>query len=356
MRLVQWMEPRTVARQRQVGILLEENGREVAVSVTSVRPQFRTTLDLLRQDERRRLKIQHQIQSASSRAVRREWNELLGAPVGGKKPFLLPPIDVPSNPYAFSLWGAGVTHLRSAKAREEEARAVSGRPASFYDLMYEEGLRGGKPKKPPGSRPEIFSKADGYYTVGPNGAVRIAPTAKRCVPEPEVVSYYMAPREKGGPRPLYIYGEALGPKTGGWTRIGYTLGNDFSDQGWESENPLYLPHAKVQWGLAAIGPVFVTVDDPLFDPHEVAIRCRVLRGKDVLQDSGALRTGEKHMAHSLKNLEFHLFDNRPLRPGEIRGLYWGTSAVFKIPVKSGDRIEIEASSGLGVLRNPVKGA
>lgn len=329
MRFAQWMDP--ASGKRHAGFLGEDNGEETAVSLTSVDPKITSTLDILRAGRRaidngRRL----------ARAKRVAWKSLCGAPFGGRRPYLLPAIDAASNPYAFTLWGAGVTHLRSARAREEESKAARGRPASFYDLIYQEGVKGGNPKKGRGARPEIFYKADGYYTVGPNDAVRIAPTAKRCVPEPEIVSYY---RDDGG-----------------WKRIGYTLGNDFSDQGWESENPLYLPHAKVQLGLAAVGPVFVTADDPLFDSREIAIRCRVFRGKSVLLDSGSLRTGEKHMAHSLRNLELHLFDNRPLRPGEIRGLYWGTPAVFKIPLKPGDRIEIAASSGLGTLVNPVRRA
>ena len=333
MRLVQWVEPKS--KMRHVGLLREESGEEMAISLTSVHPKLKTTLDVL-----------HWIRRGSAgnapshpRALRHAWNELARTKFGDRrKAYLLAPIDLPENPYAFTLWGAGVTHLRSAKAREEESKAVRGRPASFYDLMYRAGLEAGKPRIVPGARPEIFFKSDGYYAVGPNRCVRIAPTAIRCVPEPEVVSYYRH----------FVAG-----RRGGIERIGFTLGNDFSDQGWESENPLYLPHAKVQWGLAAIGPVFVTSDDPWFDPREVAIRCHVFRGTSVLQDSGSLRTGEKHMAHSLANLEFHLFDNRPLRPGEIRGLFWGTSAVFKIALKKGDRIEIVASSGLGMLRNDV---
>ena len=334
MRLAQWIDPS--AKMRHVGVVWEEDGVETAVSVTSVHSRIQTTIAALAWMEKiPEAKKPAAVRAALKKAARRPWAELLNTPHGGRRSYLLPPIDVPENPYAFTLWGAGVTHLRSAKAREEESRLVRGRPASFYDLMYQAGVENGKPARPPGARPEIFPKADGYYAVGPNQPVRIAKTAKRCVPEPEVVSYY-APKNSAR----------------AWRRIGYTLGDDFSDQGWESENPLYLPHAKVQRGLAAIGPVFVTSDDPLFDPREIAIRCRVYRAGKITQDSGSLRTGEKHMAHSLANLEFHLFDNRPFRPGEIRGLFWGTSAVFKQALTAGDLIEIEASSGLGTLRNP----
>lgn len=379
MRLVQWFD--SGRKERHAGVLLEENGVETAVSLTSVYPRLRSTLDVLDWMRTRRNRAvdtskfsRHRLPSAA----RLVWSELLNTPYGGPRPYLLPAVDVHSNPYAFSLWGAGVTHLRSAQAREKEAKAVRGKPATYYDLIYQAGVRGGKPRNIPGSRPEIFFKSDGYYTVGPNQSLMVAPTAKRCVPEPEIVSFY---RSTGPGDGTYIYGEAqpgllstlfsdrpfvrssVRPKfsppkmRGKYTqlieRIGYTLGNDFSDQGWESENPLYLPHAKVQMGLASIGPVFVTADDPLFDHREIAIRCRVFRGGKVVQDSGALRTGEKHMSHSLENLEFHLFDNRPLRPGEVRGLFWGTNAVFRCPVLPSDRIDIEASSGLGVLKNPV---
>ncbi len=331
------MDPRQ--GRRHVGLIREEEGEEWAISLTAIRSGWRTTLDVIR------WRMSHAaFPSIPDRRVGKHlWIQLRAARFGGRRPYLLAPIDLPSNPYAFTLWGAGVTHLRSAKAREEESKAVLGRPASFYDLMYEEGLRAGKPGKVPGSRPEIFFKSDGYWTVGPNQPLRIASTSKRCVPEPEVVSYYCAaPAPRG--------------RIGKWIRLGYSLGNDFSDQGWESENPLYLPHAKVQDGLTSIGPVFVTADDPLFDPAEVAIRCQVFRGGRVFQDCGSLRTGEKHMAHSLANMEFHLFDNRPFRPNEIRGLFWGTTAVFKLPLSPPDRIKIEASSGLDVLMNPTAAA
>ena len=248
----------------------------------------------------------------------------------------LPPADAPDNPWALQLFGAGVTHRRSAEERDADASAHWGRTIDFYETMYRAGVEGGRPGAGVmGAKPEIFYKGHGHQAVPHGGALEIASLARRPSPEPEVVAYFM--RNPDGTPGL----------------IGFSGGNDFSDPGWETENPLYLFHAKVQDGLAALGPVFVTPDDPGLDLKEIAVRCCIHRDGEAVMDSGPLKTGENHMAHSLENLIRHLFHHRAMREDEVRGLFLGTTAVFPEAVRPGDVIDIEFDSGLGTLRNPV---
>src|SRR5688500_10909472 len=123
------------------------------------------------------------------------------------------------------IWAAGVTYLRSKKARMEESKDVGG--GSFYDRVYE------------ADRPELFFKSTPHRTVGPGGKVRIRSDSKWNVPEPELTLAVNA------------HGKIFG----------FTLGNDMSSRDIEGENPLYLPQAKVYDGSAAIGPCIVITND-----------------------------------------------------------------------------------------------
>src|SRR5438067_8124892 len=68
------------------------------------------------------------------------------------------------------VWAAGVTYLRSKKARMEE----SDFSASAYDKVYD------------AARPELFFKAMPANVVGPGDAVGIRRDAQWSVPEPEL--------------------------------------------------------------------------------------------------------------------------------------------------------------------------
>src|SRR2546423_15545918 len=114
---------------------------------------------------------------------------------------LLAPVD------RQEVWAAGVTYLRSKKAREEESAGA----ARFYDKVYT------------APRPELFLKATPARVVGPNQPVRVRADSKWSVPEPEL-ALVVSPALK---------------------IVGYTIGNDMSARDIEGENPLYLPQAKI---------------------------------------------------------------------------------------------------------------
>lgn len=336
MRFVQYQYAKNSSRG--LGLLLDDG--ETVVDVTAQKPEVTSLFDLFKslldRDIPVRTWVDENIKNDENSLSGLSYRSLTKPEQQPGAPRLLLPVDQPHNPWAFQLWGAGVTHKRSADAREEEARDVSGSRVNFYDKIYQEGVKGGTPAPGEmGAKPEIFFKANGYHCVSHNGQLEKAGNSIRLSPEPEVVAFFMADRS-GVP-----------------TLVGFSGGNDFSDQGWESENPLYLTHAKVQDGLASLGPVFVTPDSPDFDIDEVLLQCKIYRNGKVVMDSGPLKTGQQHMAHSLENLAWHLFNHRKIRADEVRGLYMGTSAVFSTSLEVDDEIAISYDSGLGELVNRV---
>jgi len=136
------------------------------------------------------------------------------------------------------VWAAGVTYLRSMKARMEESKDAGG--GSFYDRVYV------------ADRPELFFKSTPHRVAATGTPVRIRRDSKWNVPEPELT--------------LAIDGRG---------RIfGYTVGNDMSSRDIEGENPLYLPQAKVYDRSAALGPCLVVSDDLPAPTTEIAIEIR----------------------------------------------------------------------------------
>ena len=114
------------------------------------------------------------------------------------------------------VWAAGVTYLRSKKARMEE----SDFSATAYDRVYE------------AERPEIFFKSLAQKVVATGEPVGIRRDARWNVPEPELALV------------LNSRGQI----------VGHTIGNDMSSRDIEGENLLYLPQAKVYHRSCALGP------------------------------------------------------------------------------------------------------
>jgi 2-dehydro-3-deoxy-D-arabinonate dehydratase len=249
------------------------------------------------------------------------------------RPFLTKPVSGPAdNPYALRVWLAGVTHEVSAKLREIEARQATGATISIYDQKYRESARGG--------RPELFPKEDPEAVVGHGQAITRPVDTQRLVPETELVTVYGLDRR------------------GKLERLGYTGGNDVTDNGMEADNPLNLPQAK-NWagGCAAMGPLLVTAD--AYDDRDVAVSCEILRhGERVGFQQG--RTGQRHlnMPDGLRHMERFLFSRIPLRPRMLLALYWGTPIVFAeadlaAGLLVGDVMRLTFAGGIGTLENPI---
>jgi hypothetical protein len=268
----------------------------------------------------------------ASDARRLSLADLLAAR-GPDVPHLDKPVSGPlQDPYKLRVWLAGVTHEDSAKLREIEAKQATGGAVNVYEQKYRECAAGG--------RPELFSKGDPDTVVGHGQPLTRPGDTERLVPETELVSVYGLNQQ------------------GQVERIGYTGGNDATDNGIEATNPLNLPQAK-NWsgGCASLGPVLVTADE--FDDSDVTVSCEILRnGERVGFKEGPTGQDNLNMPDGLLHMERMLFRRLPLEPGQLQVLYWGTPIVFaEADLASGllvgDVARLTFSGGIGTLENPI---
>ena len=208
------------------------------------------------------------------------------------------------------VWAAGVTYLRSKKARMEE----SDFSANAYDQVYD------------APRPEIFFKALPEKVVGPNEPVGIRSDSKWNVPEPELTLVVNSAKEL----------------------VGVSIGNDMSSRDIEGENLLYLPQAKVYDKSCAIGPYIVT------GASEEEIRQWTI-GVEISRQGEAVFNGETsidNIKRSFSELLDYLGRSQSFPHGAM--LLTGTGVVpgddFTLEAK--DKVSITIS-GIGTLNNPV---
>lgn len=259
---------------------------------------------------------------------------LVATALGGKVNLssckLLSPIDHP-DPAHLLVSGTGLTHMGSAEGRDKMHKAAAGGHATDSMKMFLKGLEGGRPA--PGSigaQPEWFYKGDGSILVPPGEPLTIPAFAQDGGEEPEVAGIYVIDPEG---RPV---------------RLGFALGNEFSDHVTERENYLWLAHSKLR--QAALGPELRLGELPANIKGVAKIR----RGDRVLWEKPFL-TGEANMSHSIANLEHHHFKNAPFRrPGDVHVHFFGTSTLsFADGVRgqAGDVIEISADAFQRPVRN-----
>ena len=217
---------------------------------------------------------------------------------------LLPPVE------RQEVWAAGVTYLRSKKARMDESEFS----ATAYDRVYE------------AERPELFFKALPEKVIGPGGPVGIRRDARWSVPEPE----------------LALVLNSLGKV------VGYTIGNDMSSRDIEGENLLYLPQAKVYQGSCALGP-WIEIGVTETTARDWKIRLEIQRDRR-LAFSGETSVGQ--IKRSFDELAGFLFRSQRFSHGAV--LLTGTGIVppDNFSLQEGDLVQIEIT-GIGVLRNPV---
>jgi hypothetical protein len=248
-----------------------------------------------------------------------------------KEKRVLLPIDH-ADPAHVYVTGTGLTHLGSAEGRDKMHKNLAD-PSTLTDSMrmFKLGLEGGKPGKgEAGVQPEWFYKGDGS-TLAPPGGDLISPAfALDGGEEPEIVGVYLIDR-KGAP-----------------VRVGFALGNEFSDHVTERQNYLYLAHSKLR--PASFGPELLVGDLPL-DVQGVS---RIRRGKTTVWEKPFV-SGEQNMSHAIANLEAHHFKYSLFRrPGDIHVHFFGTATLSfseGIRCEKGDWFEIEAEPFGLPLRN-----
>jgi len=208
------------------------------------------------------------------------------------------------------VWAAGVTYLRSKKARMEESNFS----ATAYDRVYE------------ADRPELFFKSMPEKVAGPGEEIGIRKDGKWNVPEPELA---LVLNSKG-------------------RIVGYTIGNDMSSRDIEGENLLYLPQAKIYKHSCALGPVIVAgvTED---EARTWTIRLEIRRnGEPVFEGT----TSVNNIRRKFQDLADYLFRSQEFPNGAI--LLTGTGIVppDAFTLAAGDEVKIEIS-GIGVLENRV---
>jgi hypothetical protein len=254
---------------------------------------------------------------------------------------VLAPIDH-KDPAHVIVTGTGLTHLGSAEGRDKMHKDLAD-PSKLTDSMrmFKLGLEGGRPAKgETGAQPEWFYKGDGSILATPEGDLPSPAFALDGGEEPEIVG-------------IYLIDDAGAP-----VRIGFALGNEFSDHVTERQNYLYLAHSKLR--PASVGPELLVGDLPA----DVKGVSRIRRAKNVIWEKPFL-SGEQNMAHTIANLEAHHFKYGLFRrPGDVHVHFFGTATLsFSDGVKTekGDVFEIEAETFGLPLRNrltiekPVKG-
>jgi len=208
------------------------------------------------------------------------------------------------------VWAAGVTYLKSKKARMDESEFS----ANAYDRVYD------------AERPEIFFKSIADKVVGPEDWVGIRRDSKWNVPEPELALVF---NSKG-------------------RVVGYTIGNDMSSRDIEGENLLYLPQAKTYERSCALGPwILIGADE--HQAREWRISLAIQRNQQSVFQ-GEISVNQ--LKRSFDELANALFRCQDFPHGAV--LLTGTGIVpdDTFTLQSNDVISIEIN-GIGLLINTV---
>jgi len=249
---------------------------------------------------------------------------------------ILPAADHPEEPSRCLVTGTGLTHMASAKNRDAMHAKDPEKLETLTDSMkmFRWGIEGGRPEQGKiGVAPEWFYKGCGDV-LRAHGESLITPRyAEDGGEEPEVAG-------------VYVIGDDARPY-----RIGFAVGNEFSDHRFEKRNYLYLAGSKLR--NCAIGPELIV--DHAFQsvPGEVVIE---RDGRRVW--SQEIKTGEAEMCHSLSNIEHHHFKFEwHRRPGDLHVHFFGADAFSfgaGIQLSDGDVMTVSFEGFGRPLRNPVK--
>ena len=235
---------------------------------------------------------------------------------------ILPPITHP-DAARLMVSGTGLTHISSAQARDHmhlTATVTDDKPTDSM-RMFQWGVAGGKPADGVffGAQPEWFYKGDGNSVVPPGADIIRPAFAKDGGEEPEIAGVYIINHE-GLP-----------------CRIGFALGNEFSDHVMEKQNYLWLAHSKLR--QCALAPELM-IGELVPEIHGVSAIRR--HGKTIWQKD--FFSGEAHMCHSIANIQRHHFKYLSFcRPGDVHVHFFGTATLSyadHMQVEDGDEFVI----------------
>jgi hypothetical protein len=245
------------------------------------------------------------------------YQEIVGAGA------LLPPIAHP-DPAHCCVSGTGLTHLGSADTRDSMHVKLNQAGGALTDSMkmFKLGLEGGRPEPGKiGAQPEWFYKGDGSSIAAPYAPISVPAFALDGGEEPELVGLYL-----------------IGPDRKPY-RVGFALGNEFSDHITERQNYLWLAHSKLR--SCSFGPELRLGEAP----QAIEGVSRVLRDGESIWEKPFL-TGEENMCHTIANLEHHHFKYPQFRrPGDLHVHFFGTSTLsFADGLKAVENDQFEISA------------
>ncbi len=315
MLLVQFI---TESRERRIGILHDNTIRVVG--------GYATTLELARAAIAAGTSLAQLADSAAT-SEHHQYDEVARA---GR---ILAPLDHPDAAHCY-VTGTGLTHLGSADTRDAMHKKIGGDVDTLSDSMkmFRMGVEGGKPAPgTPGVQPEWFYKGDGSIVRATGQDIDMPDFALDGGEEPEIAG-------------LYLIGDDGQPY-----RLGYAIGNEFSDHVTERQNYLYLAHSKLR--NCGVGPALLVGELP----EHVSGVSRILDKNGQVRWEKAFVSGEQNMSHTIGNLEYHHFKYGLFnRPGDVHIHFFGTATLSfadSIQVAPGETFEVESPQFGPALRN-----
>jgi hypothetical protein len=245
---------------------------------------------------------------------------------------ILPPIDHPDEPSRCLVSGTGLTHLGSARDRQD-MHAIASEDLTDSMKMFRWGIAGGRPAAGEiGTPPEWFYKGTGTILRAHNQPLEIPAYAEDGGEEAEIAGIYVIDSD-GRPR-----------------RIGMACGNEFSDHVFEKKNYLNLAGSKLR--TPALGPELAL--GPAFDSVQGEVNIEHA-GKTLW--SKKIRTGESEMCHSLRNMEHHHFKYEThRRPGDVHVHFFGADCLSfgeGVRLADADVMQVQFEGFGRALRNPL---
>jgi hypothetical protein len=317
MLLVQFKDDR---EQRRVGVL------DTATHTIRVLDGYQSTYALAQAA----IAAQKQLKQLVLQALGATVIDYAGVASAGR---LLAPLDHPDDAHCF-VTGTGLTHLGSADTRDAMHKKTSGDIEALSDSMkmFRMGVEGGKPPAGgPGVQPEWFYKGDGSIVRAGEQALAMPEFSLDGGEEPEIAG-------------LYVIGADGQPY-----RLGYALGNEFSDHVTERQNYLYLAHSKLR--ACAVGPALLLGELPA----HIAGSSRVRGSDGQVRWEKPFVSGEDNMSHTVANLEHHHFKYDLFRrAGDVHIHFFGTATLSfadGVKVRPGESFEIEVPAFGPALRN-----
>lgn len=246
---------------------------------------------------------------------------------------VLPAIDHPQEPSRCLVSGTGLTHLGSARDRQD-MHAIASEHLTDSMKMFRWGIAGGHPAAGQiGTPPEWFYKGTGTILRAHNEPLEIPPYAEDGGEEAEIAGIYIIDSD-GRPH-----------------RVGMATGNEFSDHVFEKKNYLNLAGSKLR--TPSLGPELTL--DPLFDSVEGEVTIE-RAGKPLWHKK--IRTGESEMCHSLRNMEHHHFKYEThRRAGDVHVHFFGADCLSYgegIRLAAGDVMQVQFAGFGRALRNPLQ--